>query len=279
MSLSEDDLARLGVAAKGSRAKLLRELAAYKQQHLEQVEEPTNHVDAHRTEGDPADTTPETDLSSPSYSTDSPKSSKSEYVGYCLGNPASDASLRIVTKDSIENLALPAPPNITLSAPPQKTIFSIENSPITDSSKTACSAPAEKTAFSTDEITPASPPKSSKKCRKALKVQINGADFDLEKDTTRPLSPFTSSGMLRRLLSPMPSSAPANITAFGPTIDDEVAGMLTEMESGREGKSKGKGKEKEKAKVCLARTTRAERGGGILRRILGKRIGRCLISA
>jgi hypothetical protein len=95
-----------------------------------------------------------------------------------------------------------------------------------------------------------------------LKVQINGAEFELEKETKRPLSPFTSGGMLRRLLSPAPPSAPARITEFGPTVDDEVEGMLAEMESG------GKGK------TCVTQTTRKERGGGMLRRILGKRIGR-----
>lgn len=155
MTFSDHDLARLGVAAKGSRAKLLRELEACKQQHLKQVEVVPREEEKEKDNG-------------------------------------------------------------------------------------------------------------SVSRRKSLKIEINGAVFDLEKkDSKGPLSPFTSGGMLRRrLLSQAPSSAPANITAFGPTIEDEVNEIVAGIESGGKGKS------------CMRRTTRKERGGGILSRMLGKRISR-----
>ena len=279
VTFSDDDLAHLGVAAKGSRAKLLRELATYRQQHLKQVED-ANHDD--KQESRSVSPASEAATSSPPSSTGRSKPSKSEYVGYCFGNPAADPSLRIITKESGENLALPTPPGITLSAPPQKTFFNTEH-PTVSAPRPTASAPAQKTTFSTEEIKPTPPTeeikptplteeiqptlpkKSPKKCRKTLKVQINGAEFDLEKDRKRPLSPFSSGGMLRRLLHHPPPSAPAKITAFGPTIDDEVNGMLAEVETG---------KKKSKGKSSIQRTTRAERGGGLLSKLLGKRIGR-----
>jgi hypothetical protein len=279
VTFSDDGLSRLGVAAQGARCKLLRELAAYKQQHLNQVEdaEGAKYQDGREREHITPFPAPEATTSCSSSSTGSSTSSKSEYVGYRFGNPQTNPSLRVITKDSIKDLPLRSPPEITLSAPPEETIFSIENSPLSSLCETACSAPAHKTNFTTEEvkrispiksaslispIPPPSPIKSPKKPRKSLKVQINGGEFELETETKRPLSPFTSGGVLRRLLSPLPPSAPARITEFGPTVDDEVEGMLAEMESG------GKGK------TCVTRTTRKERGGGILRRILGKRIGR-----
>lgn len=65
---------------------------------------------------------------------------------------------------------------------------------------------------------------------------------------------------------PPPSSAPACMTSFGPTINEEMGQKLTETESGG------------KAKIELKRTTRAERGGGILFKILGRRLGRAGIN-
>jgi hypothetical protein len=279
VTFSNDGLSRLGVAAQGARGKLLRELAAYKQQHLNQVEdtEGAKYDDGREKEYITLFTAPEATTSSSCSSTGSSTSSKSEYVGYCFGNHQTKPSLRIITKDSMEKLPLRSPPEFTFSAPPQETIFSIENSPLNSLRETACSASAHKTTFTTEKVKqispiksalsispnpPSSPTKSPNKSRKSLKVQINGAEFELEKETKRPLSPFTSGGMLRRLLSPAPPSAPARITEFGPTVDDEVEGMLAEMESG------GKGK------TCVTQTTRKERAGGMLRRILGKRIGR-----
>jgi SAM domain (Sterile alpha motif) len=277
-TLSDEDLVQLGVAAKGSRGKLLRELATYKQQHLEPAEN-VEHKDAQEKEKGPDRMAPDRALSSSSPSSGSSKSSKAEYIGYFIGDPTSDTPPLIITKDSIEEPARRTPPGITLTAPAHKTTFEVESPAFSAPCKTASTAPAHKTTFSTDEIKPvtssaaaqetvsgtnkmkpATLSKSPKKCRKSLKVQTSGAEFDLEKDK-RPLSPFTSGGMLRRLLSHAPRSAPANITTFGPTVEDEVNGMLAEMES------------PPKAKLCMQRTTRAERGGGLLSKILGKRIG------
>jgi SAM domain (Sterile alpha motif) len=98
--------------------------------------------------------------------------------------------------------------------------------------------------------------------RKSLKIEINDAVFDLAKnDRKGPLSPFTSGGMRRCRL---PSSAPANTTAFAPFLEGDVGEMMAEMESGDGGSRR---------KVEYRRSTRAERGGGMLSRILGKRFG------
>ncbi len=193
---SDDDLARLGVAAKGSRAKLLRELETYREQH-------------HKETGDAAqEKKKEKDNAT--------VSSAQEQARSCVLKPEKE-------KD-----------NASVSPAPEAAVSSSSN--------------------------------SSKKARPSLTVQINGVEFDLEKEKKkRPLSPFTPSGRLRRLLSPLPPSAPARITAFGPTIDDEVNEMLAEMESGGQASN---------GRVSSRSTTRAERGGGMLSRILGKRMSR-----
>lgn len=196
MTLSDDDLARLGVAAKGSRAKLLRELEIYQQQHHKEAGE------AAQEEGKEKENATVNRAPQPTRS--------------CLSKPGREKD-----NDSI--------------------------------------SPAAEAALSSSS-------KSSKKARPSLTVQINGVEFELEKEKKRrPLSPFTPGGRLRRLLSPQPPSAPARITAFGPTIDDEVNEMLAEMESGGPGSNE---------RVGNRRTARAERGGGMLSRILGKRISR-----
>lgn len=305
ITLSDADLVGLGVAAKGSRGKLIREIEAYKQEHPQPVGGVDNDV---VTAKEKSSTSPgrKTSPRSPSSMTSS-QSSKSEYIGYFIGNPSGDAPLQIITKDSLENLAQPTPPTITLSAPAHKTTFTTEDAGLCALSTISLSAPAEKVVFSdeetkpalstgspkktvlsneeikpapsackspsqtaltSEELKPALAAKSPKKNHKSLKVEINGAEFELEKDAKRPLSPFTSAGRLRQLLSPRhpTPSAPAKITAFGPTINDEVGGKTTKMDSG----SKPKGQ----PKIELKRTTRAERGGGILSRILKKRLGR-----
>jgi hypothetical protein len=104
--------------------------------------------------------------------------------------------------------------------------------------------------------------------RKSLKIEINGATFDLGKKEHRgPLSPFTSGGMRR---GRFPSSAPANITAFGPFLDGDVGAMMAEMESGGS---------RSRRKIECRRTTRAERGGGMLSRILARRCGGPAVSS
>jgi hypothetical protein len=244
VKLSDTDLVGLGITSQGARTKLLRELAEYQEQHL-------SHVDD--AEAPPAEpkrmpsarvVVPETAVSS---SSSSPQESRSEYVGYCLANPDDEKTPLLVTKDSMEYLELPPPPNTTLSAPPQEV------------------------AFTAEEIEPIPAQKSPKKPRPSLKVQISGVDFELEKDAKQSLSPFTAGDMLRRVVGPAPPSAPPNITAFGPTVDDDVNAMIEEMEASL--RKKKKEKQRKKKKVSLERTTREERSGGMLSKILGRRTG------
>lgn len=291
VTLSDTDLARIGIAAQGARGKLLRELADYKQQHVNKVEEveSENAREKEKSAVNPTPTRAET--CSPS-STGTSGSSKSEYIGCCIGSPGVNIPSYVlpseraehfganttpdpVMEDSIEKLTLPAPPFISISAPPDKTVFCIDSIPIDPPSKTLFSAPADKTTFSAEEINPIapttnsaeliSPKKSPKKAPpKSLKVQINNVDFELEKEEKEPFSPFTSGGMLRHLLGPTPPSAPARITAFGPTIDDQLNAMREECRA----------ETPPKQKFSFKRTTRAERCSGRLSKILGKAMGR-----
>jgi hypothetical protein len=104
---------------------------------------------------------------------------------------------------------------------------------------------------------PLEPPRSPRRrLKKKLTVNLNGVDFNLEKNK-RPLSPFTSSGMLRKLIPP---SAPAAVTEFGPTIREEI-----------EGNSSCVGRIKD-CKERTTKTTRAERGGNSLMGFLSRRL-------
>lgn len=120
---------------------------------------------------------------------------------------------------------------------------------------------------SLDELAPPpSPTKSPMSPRrlfkKKLTVTINGADFNIERKK-RPLSPFTSGGMLRKLIPP---SAPPAVTEFGPTVKDEVEKLEERMRKADDNAA-------EVPKV-IRRTTRAERGGRQLMGFLNKRLGR-----
>lgn len=110
---------------------------------------------------------------------------------------------------------------------------------------------------------PPSPTKSPlsprRRLKKNLSVTINGVEFNLERKK-RPLSPFTSGGLLRRLA---PDSAPPNVAEFGPTVRDEVY-KLDERER--------KSKTEQPPVPALKRTTRIERGGEQLMSFLGRRI-------
>jgi hypothetical protein len=94
--------------------------------------------------------------------------------------------------------------------------------------------------------------------RKKLTVSIAGADFDLERKK-RPLSPFTNGGVLRKAL---PQTAPAAITEFGPTVEEEVRSTV----------SLKKPEPELKRDRSAHRTTTAERGGKKLMGFLGRRI-------
>lgn len=154
--------------------------------------------------------------------------------------PPSDSedSLSIVTKDSIEDLPSTVPRSPKSAKFPNHVQVAAEDG-------------------EPEVSPPQSPPQSPRRrLKKKLTVNISGAEFDLE-PKKRPLSPFTSSGMLRKLTGGAPPSAPAAVTEFGPTLDEEV-------------------QEKMKAEhkpAKLIATTRTERGGKSLMGFLGRRIG------
>ena len=174
---------------------------------------------------------------SPDYATNADQSDGPGLETYLPPSDSED-SLSIVTRDSIEDLPSTVPRS------PKSTNFP---SRVHDAG-----------ADREPDVSPSqSPPQSPRRrLKKNLTVNISGAEFDLE-PRKRPLSSFTSSGMLRKLTGGVPPSAPAAVTEFGPTLEEEV-------------------QEKMKAEVKpahLRTTTRAERGGKSLMGFLGRRIG------
>lgn len=173
--------------------------------------------------------------------------SPSKSSDVCLPPSQSEESLSIVTKDSIENLSsgVPRSPKSPNKSP---------KSPMTFDEILADGAEPD--------MSPPSPSRSRLSPRRLLKkdmtVKINGAEFDLER-RRRPLSPFTSSGMLRKLVA----SAPPATTDFGPTVKDEVE-KLEERVRRNDGE--------EPPMPQIKRTTRAERGGSQLMGFLARRI-------
>jgi hypothetical protein len=153
----------------------------------------------------------------------------------------SDDSLSVKTKDSIEELAS----NVSRSP----------RSPRSPKNK----SPRGMT-LDTNELPP-SPTKSPltrKGLRRNLTLNIEGADFDLEKKR-RALSPFTSGGLLRK--ASLLQTAPAAVTEFGPSVEDEV----------RAGLEEGKG-EHRKSNKSKCWSTSSERGGKSLMGFLGRRM-------
>lgn len=165
----------------------------------------------------------------------------------------SDQSLSIVTKDSIEDLPSSVPRSPKSGKSPSKSPGTFEE--ILENNET--------------EIEHTKPPPSPSRFplsprrlfKKKLTVNINGTEFDLERKK-RPLSPFTSAGMLRKLVPP---SAPAAMTEFGPTVKDEVEKL--------EERVRQSGNETPPVPPVIRRTTRAERGGRQLMGFLGRRLG------
>jgi hypothetical protein len=173
-----------------------------------------------------------------------PKLEKKTLIDHCPPPRSSAESLRIVAKDSLEDLH--TSPRCVKDDSPLPAIDEVKDA----TGKEICITLPDKLQ------------------KKSLTLKIDGADFELEKKKNkkrRPLSPFTSSGALRRMMSPTPPSAPAAVTEFGPTVAEEVAAQLAREKECRE---------LEKAKATKVGTTRAERGGKILLGFLGKRIGR-----
>lgn len=155
----------------------------------------------------------------------------------------SDDSLSVRTKDSIEELSSAVPRSPKSSRSPKKDRNEIGRG-----------------------IAPEMPPSPSRspgsarqRLKKKLTVNINGADFDIER-RKRPLSPFTSGGVLRK--SSLPQTAPAAVTEFGPTVDEEVRSRLQKSKPGPENT----------AEKNSLRTTSAERSGKKLMGFLGRRI-------
>jgi hypothetical protein len=150
----------------------------------------------------------------------------------------SDESLSIVTKDSIEDL----PSTVPRSPKSAKFPDELRTLPNEESQQ--------------ERPNSSSPPRSPRRTlKKKLTVNLNGADFDLEKKR-RPLSPFTSGGMLRKLTGGSAPSAPAAVTEFGPRVEDEVQQSTETVIRGD----------------SLKRTTRSERGGRGLMGFLGRRV-------
>jgi hypothetical protein len=150
----------------------------------------------------------------------------------------SDDSLSVKTKDSIEELS-----------------SNVSRSPRSPKTKSPRGMMVD-----TYELPP-SPTKSPltrKALRRKLTLNIEGADFDLEKKR-RPLSPFTSGGLLRK--ASLPQTAPAAVTEFGPSVEDEV----------RAGLEEGKG-EHGKTSKSKCWSTSSERGGKSLMGFLGRRM-------
>ncbi|KAJ9496875.1 hypothetical protein LTR96_000366 [Exophiala xenobiotica] len=154
-----------------------------------------------------------------------------------------DSCLSIKTKDSIEELP-----------------SSVPRSPRSPRS------PKRESGDESDKIEPEmplSPTKSPRDARRRLKkkltVKIDGADFDIERKK-RPLSPFTSGGVLRKAV---PQTAPATVTEFGPTVEEEVRASI----------NTNKSEAVIKPDKIIEKTTSTERGGKRLMGFLGRRIG------
>ncbi len=101
--------------------------------------------------------------------------------------------------------------------------------------------------------------------KKDLKLHIDTPKSVLEKKKRRPMSPFTSGGKPRWTHSPVPPSAPAAVTEFGPTVAEEVEAQIAKEKAERQ---------LQRPPVPKVSTTRAERGGQILLGFLGRRFGR-----
>lgn len=116
-------------------------------------------------------------------------------------------SLSIKTKDSIEELQSSVPRSPKSPRLTTKTEEDDSDSASSEMTKSPSKSPRD----------------TRQRLKKKLVVNINGADFDIER-RKGPLSPFTSGGVLRKAL---PQTAPAAVTEFGPTIDEEVRASLS----------------------------------------------------
>ncbi|KAK4943568.1 hypothetical protein LTR10_016862 [Elasticomyces elasticus] len=155
-----------------------------------------------------------------------------------------DDSLSVKTKDSIEDLQSSVPRSPKSPRSPNKLVKKVEDE--------------------TEDIEPElpvsptrSPGRTRQRLKKKLTVNIDGADFDVERRKPA-LSPFTNGGVLRKA---GPLTAPASVTEFGPTIEEEVRAAM---------KISGSVATVDNEKVT-DRTTSVERGGKRLMGFLGRR--------
>ena len=162
-------------------------------------------------------------------------------IGQCPPPRNSDDSLRIVAKDSLEELH--TSPRYVKGNSPLPIIPDVK---VVWNDKKSYTSPRELQ-------------------KKPLTLNIDGADFELEKRKRRPLSPFTNAGASRRMIRPTPPSAPAAVTEFGPTVEEELEAQLKREKECRK---------LDKPQAAKAGTTRAERGGKMLLGFLERRIGR-----
>ncbi|OAP57489.1 hypothetical protein AYL99_08227 [Fonsecaea erecta] len=165
-------------------------------------------------------------------------------VNVCLSD--SDDSLSVRTKDSIEDLS-----------------SRFTRSPRSPRSPSRRDKSTDDERRKRDAEIPPSPSPSARsprqRLRKKLTVNINGANFDVDRKR-RPLSPFTSGGMLRKAC--VPQTAPASVTEFGPTVEEEIRPKLQKSKAETDAKPEKGG----------FRTTSEERGGKRLMGFLGRRI-------
>ena len=188
-------------------------------------------------------------VASPSDSTDTSKElgskatlDKHNSVASDTYLPPSDSEddLSIVTKDSLEELSSTVP-----RSPRSPRFQALADDSKDEHPLNATSSPME---------APRSP---RRKLKKKLTINLNGAEFDLEKKR-RPMSPFTSGGMLRKFVPP---SAPAVVTEFGPSIREEM-----------EAKESSDAQATMSQEILPMKTTRAERGGKGLMGFLSRRV-------
>ena len=150
----------------------------------------------------------------------------------------SDEDLSIVTRDSIEDLP-----------------SSVPRSPKSPRLQALSDDGTESHPLNRPSSPPEAPRSPRRRLKKRLTLNLNGAEFDLEKKK-RPLSPFTHGGMLRKFVPP---SAPAAVTEFGPSIQEEIKSSSTSLPMEAQGKEP-------------TRTTRVERGGKTLMGFLSRRV-------
>ncbi|KAJ9609151.1 hypothetical protein H2200_006923 [Cladophialophora chaetospira] len=151
----------------------------------------------------------------------------------------SDDSLSVKARDSLEDL----PSSVTRSPRSPK-------SPKSSKRDTVSEIPPSPTR---------SPQSSRQTLVKKLTITTNEGGLD-EEGKKGALSPFTRGGLLRKASLP-PRTAPASVTEFGPTVEEEVMAKMHEEKQEMEAN----------AQKSALRTTAEERGGKKLIGFLSRR--------